>query len=128
MKAKLLLIAGAALALSAPLAKAQEDWGEGRRERWRALREDCENGDDEACMRLRHMRREHEEREEQERREERWRERQEDRERGERAPTPSVDPKVATCLAIETNYNNCLRQQHDGCPAWVVQLKANHCF
>jgi hypothetical protein len=121
MKTKLLIIAGLALAISAPLASAQEDWGE---ERMRELRADCANGDDRACERLGHMRREHEEREHGER------ERGE-RERGERrgdAPPPVADPKVALCAAIENNYNNCLRHQHDGCPAWVVELKANHCF
>jgi hypothetical protein len=122
MEPKLLIIAGLALAISAPLASAQE-WGD-RREYMHELRRDCEDGDDRACERLRHMR--HEEREAQEREERR---RDEDREeRGRAAPPLAVDTKTAVCLAIENNYNNCLRQQHDGCPAWVVELKANHCF
>ena len=44
------------------------------------------------------------------------------------APPQVADPKVALCAAIENNYNNCLRHQHDGCPAWVIELNANHCF
>jgi len=126
MKTKLLIIAGLALAVSAPLASAQEDWGERREERMRELRMDCENGDDRACDRLRHMRHEHEEREREERRREEYRE-----ERGRAAPPPVADPKVALCVTIENNYNNCVRQ-HAGrtgeCAAWVVELKANHCF
>jgi hypothetical protein len=82
MKTKLLLIAGLALAISAPLARAQE---EGERREYQG-------------------------------------------ERGGGAPPPVADPKVALCAAIETNYNNCLKHQHDGCPAWVIELKANHCF
>ncbi len=114
MKTKLFLLASAVLALSAPLARAQ-DW-EGGRGDWRELREDCENGDERACHRLRHMRREHEE-----------------REGGgyEGGRAPGVDPKVATCAAIETNYNNCVRQQRGNsaaCAAWVVELKNNRCF
>lgn len=117
MKTKLLLIAGLALAISAPLARAQ-DWEE-RRAYMHELRRDCEDGDDRACERLRHMRREEHEN----------RERQEYQgERGRAAPPPVADPKVALCVAIENNYNNCLKHQHDGCPAWVIQLKANHCF
>ena len=124
MKTKLLIIAGLALAISAPLASAQEDWGEHREERMHELRRDCESGDERACERLRHMR--HEGREDQEREDRR---RHEDREeRGGGAPPPVADPKVALCAAIENNYNNCLRHQHDGCPAWVIELKANHCF
>jgi len=122
MKTKLLLIAGLALAISAPLARAQED-GE-RREYMHELREACENGDERACERLRHMR--HEEHEERERREY-------EGERGGGAPPPVADPKVALCAAIENNYNNCVREQsgpgrHEGCGAWVIELKANHCF
>jgi hypothetical protein len=83
------------------------------------LHEACENGDERACERLRHMR--HEEHEERERRE------YQD-ERGGGAPPQVADPKVALCAAIENNYNNCLRHQHDGCPAWVIELNANHCF
>ena len=61
MKTKLLLIAGLALVISAPRARAQEE-GE-RHEYMRELRGDCENGDERACERLRHMRHEeHEER------------------------------------------------------------------
>ena len=122
MKTKLLLFASAALALSAPLARAQ-DW-EGGGGGWRELREDCENGDEGACHRLRHMRREHEEREGGG-----WREHDGGGYGGGRAP--GVDPKVATCAAIETNYNNCVRQQRGNsaaCAAWVVELKANRCF
>ena len=119
MKTKLLIIAGLALAISAPLARAQEEWQGERREHMERLREACESGDDRACERLRHMR--HEWREERERREYQG-------ERGGGAAPPVADPKVALCAAIENNYNNCLRHQHDGCPAWVVQLKANHCF
>ena len=74
MKTKLLIIAGLALAISAPFARAQEDWGEGDRrgEYMRELRMDCENGDERACERLRHMR--HEWREDR-----RWREDERDR-------------------------------------------------
>jgi hypothetical protein len=118
MKTKLLIMAGLALAISAPLARAQEDWQGERRERMERLREACENGDDRACERLRNMR--HEWREE-------HRGREHEDEHGGAAP-PVADPKVALCAAIENNYNNCLKHQHDGCPAWVVQLKANHCF
>ena len=117
MKTKLLLIAGLALAISAPLARAQ-DQGK-RREYMHELHEACESGDERACERLRHMR--HEEHEERERRE------YQD-ERGGGAPPQVADPKVALCAAIENNYNNCLRHQHDGCPAWVIELNANHCF
>jgi hypothetical protein len=95
-----------------------------RREYIRELRRDCEDGDERACERLRHMR--HEEQEERERREYQG-------ERGAPPPPIVADPKVALCAAIETNYNNCVRQQsepgrHDGCGAWVIELKANHCF
>ena len=117
METKLLLIAGLALAISAPLARAQE-WGE-RRE----CMEDCagiaRTATSSACEQLRHMR--HEEREEREQHEYQG-------ERGGGAPPPVADPKVALCAAIENNYNNCLKHQHDGCPAWVIELKANHCF
>jgi hypothetical protein len=121
MKTKLLLIAGLALANTAPLACAQEEWGEHRGEYMHKLRMDCESGDERACERLRHMR--HEERRSEEDRDE----------RGRDAPPPVGDPKVALCAAIETNYNNCIREQsgpgrHEGCGAWVIQLKANHCF
>jgi len=112
-----LLIAGLALVISAPRARAQEE-GE-RHEYMRELRGDCENGDERACERLRHMR--HEEHEERERGDYQG-------ERGGGAPPSVADPKVALCAAIENNYNNCLRHQHDGCPAWVIELKANHCF
>jgi hypothetical protein len=117
MKLKLLLIAGLALAISAPLARAQE--GGERREYMHELRRDCEDGDERACERLRHMR--HEEHEDREQHEYQG-------ERGAGAAPPVADPKVAICAAIENDYNNCLKHQHDGCPAWVVQLKANHCF
>ncbi|MGA9824507.1 MAG: hypothetical protein WBQ53_06625 [Methylocystis sp.] len=117
MKTKLLLIAGLALAISAPLARAQDE-GE-RREYMHELRRDCESGDDGACERLRHMR--HEGYEERERGGYQG-------ERGGGAPPPVADPRVALCAAIENNYNNCLKHQHDGCPAWVIELKANHCF
>jgi hypothetical protein len=129
-----------ALAISAPVARAQEEWGERRGEYMRELRIDCDSGDERACERLRRLR--HEWREdrgwdEHELREDRgWHEREhehdEQRDRSER-PTPT-DPKVALCLAIENNYNNCIKQQQarqgqqNGCVAWVVQLKANHCF
>ena len=121
MKTKLLLIAGLALTISATLARAQD---EGRREYMHELRVDCENGDDRACERLRHMR--HEEREEREREEYQG-------EPGRGAPPLVADPKVALCAAIENNYNNCVREQsgpgrHEGCGAWVIELKANHCF
>jgi hypothetical protein len=119
METKLLFIVGLALAVSAPLARAQEEWQGERRERMERLREACENGDDRACEHLRHMR--HEEREEREQREYQG-------ERGGGAPPPVADPKVALCAAIENNYNNCLKHQHDGCPTWVVELKTNHCF
>ena len=121
MNTRLLLIAGLAVAFSAPLARAQ-DYGD-RREYMHELRRDCEEGDERACERLRHMRHEQEERER----------REYPGERGERAPAPVGDPKVALCAAIENNYNNCIRQQsgpgrHEGCGAWVIELKANHCF
>jgi hypothetical protein len=45
MKTKLLIIAGLALAISAPLARAQEEWQGERREHMERLREACENGD-----------------------------------------------------------------------------------
>jgi len=67
MTIKLLSVAGLILAISAPLARAQEDWGEGRRERMHELRIACEDGDERACWRLRRIRHE-------------WRERQELRE------------------------------------------------
>lgn len=118
MNTKLLIIVGLALALFAPSVRAQEGWQGERREHMERLREACESGDDQACERLGHMR--HEEHEDH-----RWREHED--ERGS-APPPSADPKVALCAAIENNYNNCIRHQHDGCPAWVVELKANHCF
>ena len=122
MKTKLLLIAGLALAISAPLARAQEEGD--RREYMHELHEACENGDERACERLRHMR--HEEHEERERNEYQG-------ERGWGAPPPVADPKVALCAAIENNYNNCVREQsgpgrHGDCGAWVIELKANHCF
>lgn len=143
-------VAFIAFALSAPTARAQEDWrerrGEGMRELGvecdrgneeacerikhivRDLRINCDGGDEEACERLRRLspewreeHRRHEEREEFRRREER-----EDRDRGERVAP--VDPKAALCLTIQRNYADCMRRQHDGCPAWVYELKANHCF
>jgi hypothetical protein len=147
MKTKLLIVAGLALAISAPMARAQEDWGERRWQHMRQLRMDCEDGSELACERLREMT--HEWREdrrlyEYERDrdyppspERRWRE--EERDRGD-APwrdregyrgnaAPGIDPNVAICLAIETNYNNCVKQnQAGGCAAWLIQLKANHCF
>ena len=89
--------------------------------RMRALHADCENGDEQDCERLRHMW--HEEREDHRSREHID---EHERDRGE-LPLPA-DPKIALCGTIENNYNNCVRQQHDGCPAWVIQLKANHCF
>jgi hypothetical protein len=67
MAMKLLSVAGLILAISAPLAHAQEDWGERRRERMHGLRIACEDGDERACWRLRRMR--HEWREDHEQRE-----------------------------------------------------------
>ena len=160
MGTKLLIIAGLALAISAPLARAQEDSGARRGEftrelrmdcesgddracehlrRMRALLRDCENGDEEDCERVRRMRALHadcQNGDEQDcerlrhmwhegREDHRWREHAD--ERGGAAPLVA-DPKVALCVGIENNYNNCLRHQHDGCPAWVIELKANHCF
>jgi hypothetical protein len=127
MNTKLFLIAALALLILAPPARAQED--EERRDYMHALRMDCESGDERACERLRHMR--HEAQEERERQEYQRHEYQ--GERGAGAPPLVADPKVALCLAIETNYNNCVRQQsgpgrHEGCGAWVIELKANHCF
>ena len=58
MTMKLFAIAGLALAISAPLAHAQEGWGEERGEHMREFRMACENGDERACWRLRHMRHE----------------------------------------------------------------------
>ena len=86
----------------------------------RELRMDCQRGDEEDCERLEHMLHE-------------WREhrRQYERESGrdrDEAPRP-VDPKAALCFGIETNYNNCIKQKPaSGCVAWVIELKANHCF
>jgi hypothetical protein len=57
MKAKLLIVAGLALAISSLAGGAQADW----RERMYELREDCANGDDRACEHLGRLRREHEE-------------------------------------------------------------------
>ena len=71
MTRKVLIIAGLSLAISAPLARAQEHWGGWGEERWERmhrLREACEDGDERACWRLRHMRHEwREHRREQER-------------------------------------------------------------
>ncbi len=125
MTTKVWIIAVLALAVSAPVARAQEERGERGEEYMRGLRMDCESGDERACERLRHMRRE-------EREDRRWDEREHEHDRGE--VPPPVNPKVALCVAIENNYNNCVREQQarqghqDGCVAWVVQLKANHCF
>jgi hypothetical protein len=143
MRTKLLMIAGLALAISGSFASAQEEWEERGGEYMRALRMDCENGDEQDCERLRHiqaLRRDCENGDEEDcerlrhiwhewREHRRWREHEDEHvdERGGAAPLVA-DPKVATCVAIENNYNNCIRHQHDGCPAWVVELKANHCF
>jgi TPR repeat protein len=63
MTKEALIIAGLVLAVSAPLAHAQEHWGrrgwgEERWERMHYLREACEHGDERACWRLRRMRHE----------------------------------------------------------------------
>ena len=141
MKTKLLIVAGLALAIATSLARAQEEWGERPWEYMHELREGCENGDESACERLRHIRElrmdcqrgDEEDCERLEHMLHEWREhrRQYEREsqldRGE-APPP-VDPKAALCFTIETNYNNCIKQRAaSGCVAWVVELKANHCF
>jgi hypothetical protein len=122
-----MMIAGLTMAISAPFARAQEDWGERREEYMHELREGCENGDDRACDRLRHMREERREREYERDRREDGRDLEGERNRIERPPAD--DPKVMLCLAIQNNYNNCVAQkQPGGCAAWVIELKANHCF
>ena len=141
METRFLIIAGLALAIPAPLALAQEEWREHRGEYMHELRESCENGDESACERLRHIRElrmdcqrgDEEDCERLEHMLHEWREhrRQYERESGPDrgdAPPP-VDPKAALCFAIETNYNNCIKQRAaGGCVAWVIELKANHCF
>jgi hypothetical protein len=81
MTTKVLVIAGLVLAISAPLAYAQEPWGGRGDERWEhmhRLREACEHGDERACWRLRRMRHE-------------WREhrREEERDWGDRPRGPA---------------------------------------
>ena len=98
----------------------------------RELQMDCEAGDERACWRIRRMRREWREdrRSYEDERgrdyppspERRWREDERDRgdapprnrERDKAGAAPEVDPKVAICLAIETNYNNCVKQNQAG--------------
>lgn len=58
MTAKIWIVAFLALVSSAPLVQAQEEWGGGRREFMHRLHEACDDGDDRACWRLEHMRRE----------------------------------------------------------------------
>jgi len=150
MATKSAALLGVALALmTTTTTSAQEERG-GRGGYMRQLEWDCDNGDDDACERARsfrrHRREEHEWREQEQgdrfreppmRRRDDWREREPEERRDHRQTFPSapqVDPKVATCLAIETNYNNCVKQQQgkpghqNDCVPWVVQLKANHCF
>lgn len=62
MTAKVLIIAVLAFAISAPLARAQEEEHEMRWEYMHRLRIACDAGDERACWRLRHMRREWRER------------------------------------------------------------------
>ena len=102
MKTKLLLIAGLALAISAPLARAQDE-GE-RREYMHELHEACESGDERACERLRHMR--HEEHEERERRE------YQD-ERGGGAPPPVEGAREVASIV------NCPDRRAPGMRAWA---------
>jgi len=127
MRVKLLLfVVIAALAVPA-VARAQEGSLEGRHEYFERLRAACEDGDEQACWRLREMRRERHEREERE-----W------GERGEGGPpyaaAPSGNNKAAVCSAIRNNFNNCVMQQqsnpgrHIDCNAWPLELQANGCL
>jgi hypothetical protein len=63
MLKKISMVAALAVIGFAPLAHAQ-DWDGDWRMTMHRLREACEDGDDRACWRLRHMRREMEERRE----------------------------------------------------------------
>ena len=104
-----------------------QDWGDGDgygRMQW--LRQACDNGDDRACWKLGQIQR-------------RW------RDGGQwggggwggggqwggggwgGGGAPSADPKVARCLAIENNYNDCVRQRKN-CAGWLYELQANNCF
>ncbi|WP_400770446.1 hypothetical protein [Methylosinus sporium] len=135
MKLTQAIVVGLIVTMAPTLARAQEEDEDRRRDYMHRLHEDCEHGDEEACARLDEMREEWRERHRRREYEE-WRRSQErprdyDEDQNRRRFVPQADPKVALCLAIETNYNNCMRQ-HGGrqneCAAWVYELKTNKCF
>jgi hypothetical protein len=133
MKTWFWLALSAATLVSAPIARAQEEWREERHERFERLRDRCEDGDERACGRLEEMRRQ-------------WRGGGYEYRGGDRGPGGYPQPvpvapqygggggTSALCAQIQANTANCVTRQqanpgqHINCAPWLVQLKANRCM